>query len=177
MKLQDHIFFVVLFVFCYVFNISYPPLKLQTHIIVVVLFVYCYVFDISDPPPKLQTHIVFVVLFVYCYVFDIPDPPPKLQTHIFVVVLFVYCYVFDIPDPPPKLQTLSQDLSTLVDNTLFSDVTFSVDGHVVSGHKAILAVRSDYFHAMFCDNMKESKSKVGVFWMISSRKGIQDIYR
>lgn len=59
---------------------------------------------------------------------------------------------------PPAPATLSKNMKELVNSDLFSDVQFSVDGRTFHGHKAILTVRSDFFRAMFCDQMKESKT-------------------
>jgi len=51
---------------------------------------------------------------------------------------------------------LSRDLRTLVNSELFSDVTFEVEGRQVFGHRALLAARSEYFHAMFCGGLREA---------------------
>ena len=59
---------------------------------------------------------------------------------------------------PPGVGVLQDDLRTLVNNPSFSDVTFTVEGKNVHAHRAILMARSDYFRAMFCDGLKESKS-------------------
>ncbi|XP_062581076.1 speckle-type POZ protein B-like [Saccostrea cucullata] len=62
---------------------------------------------------------------------------------------------FELPEPPAQL---SKDMGQLVNSDLFSDVQFSVDGRIFHGHKAILTVRSDFFRAMFCDQMRESRA-------------------
>ncbi|XP_048763163.1 TD and POZ domain-containing protein 3-like [Ostrea edulis] len=60
---------------------------------------------------------------------------------------------FEVPQMPAQL---SGDMGQLVNSDLFSDVQFSVDGRIFHGHKAILVVRSNFFQAMFCDQMRES---------------------
>jgi RCC1 and BTB domain-containing protein len=49
------------------------------------------------------------------------------------------------------------DLRQLIDNDEFADVTFIVEGRAVHAHRAILAVRSDHFRAMFSSGMRESR--------------------
>jgi len=56
----------------------------------------------------------------------------------------------------PPLTDLSRDLRALVNDDLFSDVTFEVKGQRIFGHRALLAARSDYFRAMFCGGLKEA---------------------
>ena len=58
------------------------------------------------------------------------------------------------------VDTLCEDLAKLVNDPLFSDVCFEVEGMKVHAHKAILVVRSDSFKAMFTSSMEEA-SKVG----------------
>ncbi|KAJ8319077.1 hypothetical protein KUTeg_004168 [Tegillarca granosa] len=65
-----------------------------------------------------------------------------------------------LKSPRPKLVDLATDLSSLVNNKQFSDATFMVEGTLFYAHKAILVVRSDYFRAMFCDQMKEATTTV-----------------
>jgi hypothetical protein len=67
---------------------------------------------------------------------------------------------FAILDSPPELETLTSDYGKLVNNQLFSDVVFVVEGRELHAHRAILVVRAEYFRAMFCDKMKESRSQV-----------------
>ncbi|CAH1795268.1 unnamed protein product [Owenia fusiformis] len=62
-------------------------------------------------------------------------------------------------DPPSELGTMAVDLATLINSDLFCDVIFDIDGHKVCAHRAILAARSEYFRAMFCDGMKESSGQ------------------
>lgn len=64
----------------------------------------------------------------------------------------------NLPDSPPD--TLCEDFGNLVNNPLFSDVCFEVEGREVHAHKAILMVRSEYFKAMFGSNMEESSKSV-----------------
>ena len=68
-----------------------------------------------------------------------------------------------MPSAPARL---SKDMSQLVNKDLFSDVQFSVGGRVFHAHKAILTVRSDFFRAMFCDNMRESDTTVSSPFLI-----------
>uniref|UniRef100_F6UG35 BTB domain-containing protein n=1 Tax=Ciona intestinalis TaxID=7719 RepID=F6UG35_CIOIN len=52
---------------------------------------------------------------------------------------------------------LSKDFETLLDESHFTDCTFSVDGKEYKAHKAIVAARSPVFRAMFEHEMEESK--------------------
>ncbi|KAK3091302.1 hypothetical protein FSP39_018785 [Pinctada imbricata] len=65
-------------------------------------------------------------------------------------------------EPPPPPSELADDMTELVNNPLFSDVIFLVGGQQFHGHKAIMTVRSDYFKALFCDNMKEKNSSAPI---------------
>ena len=58
------------------------------------------------------------------------------------------------------MDTLCEDFAKLVNDPVFSDVCFEVEGKKVYAHKAILVARSDYFKAMFTSNMEEA-SMVG----------------
>lgn len=52
------------------------------------------------------------------------------------------------------------DLERLVDNDLFSDVIFQIDGKQINSHKCILANKSIVFETMFSISMKESKQSI-----------------
>jgi speckle-type POZ protein len=66
--------------------------------------------------------------------------------------------------PPPALVN---DFRRLINNSELSDVRFVVEGKVVFAHKAILAIRSEYFRVMLCGGMRESQ-------MLDSSKQSQD---
>ena len=53
--------------------------------------------------------------------------------------------------------TFVKDISKLINNPDFSDVSFIVDGKEIYCHKALLATRSDHFRAMFTSGMRESR--------------------
>lgn len=55
------------------------------------------------------------------------------------------------------LYQLSGSLSLLYLNEEYSDITLVVEGQRLPAHKVILAVRSEYFRALFYGGMKESK--------------------
>lgn len=55
--------------------------------------------------------------------------------------------------PPPALVS---DLQRLINNPELADVRFTVEGKLVYAHKAILAIRSEYFRVMLCGGMRES---------------------
>lgn len=76
----------------------------------------------------------------------------------------MYIFNINLVAAPPSDSELADDLQSLVDAPELSDVRFSVGDKIVHGHRAILAVRCQYFRAMFCDGMKESKdaSEVGL---------------
>lgn len=69
---------------------------------------------------------------------------------------------------PPSVIQLSENLRELVNNTLFSDVNFMVEGCEVHAHRAILVARSSYFRALLCSGMLESRqiesNEVKVVW-------------
>lgn len=53
--------------------------------------------------------------------------------------------------PEDSLRSLSLDyLNLLINGQAFSDVTFSVEGRLVHGHRCILAARSLFFRKFFC---------------------------
>jgi hypothetical protein len=51
---------------------------------------------------------------------------------------------------------LVSDLERLINNPELADVRFTVEGKEVHAHKAILAIRSEYFRVMLCGGMRES---------------------
>jgi len=51
---------------------------------------------------------------------------------------------------------LVNDFTKLINNPELADVRFVVEGHEVYAHKAILAIRSEYFRVMLCGGMRES---------------------
>lgn len=66
--------------------------------------------------------------------------------------------VTSLQDEPITVNTdLQKDYESLLFNeTLFSDVSFSVDGDKIPVHKNILCARSSYFRGMFTSGLKES---------------------
>jgi leucine-zipper-like transcriptional regulator 1 len=56
-----------------------------------------------------------------------------------------------VPSP-----ALVNDLQRLVNNSDLADIRFNVEGRIVYAHKAILAIRSEYFRVMLCGGMRES---------------------
>lgn len=63
---------------------------------------------------------------------------------------------FNLVAPPPSMNDLSRDFEQMVNDDQFSDVQFLVESKKVHAHKAILCARSDYFRAMFSNQMKET---------------------
>lgn len=55
--------------------------------------------------------------------------------------------------PPPALVN---DFGRLINNPDLADVHFRVEDQDVFGHKAVLAIRSEYFRVMLCGGMRES---------------------
>jgi len=55
--------------------------------------------------------------------------------------------------PPPALVS---DFRKLINNPDLADVCFLVEGKQVYAHRAILAIRSEYFRVMLCGGMRES---------------------
>lgn len=55
--------------------------------------------------------------------------------------------------PPPGLV---DDLRKLINNPDLADIRFSVEGKQVYAHKAVIAIRSEYFRVMICGGMRES---------------------
>ena len=62
-----------------------------------------------------------------------------------------------IPRWPVRRPSLGSDLSGLLEDTQFSDATFDVAGTRFVGHRAILAVRSEYFRRMFSSSCTEAE--------------------
>jgi len=62
----------------------------------------------------------------------------------------------DGPVPLPS-SSLIENFRALVDNPMFSDVTFIVEGKRIHAHRVVLAARSAHFQAMFRSGMKESR--------------------
>jgi len=62
-----------------------------------------------------------------------------------------------IPRWPVRHPSLGADLSGLLEDTQFSDATFDVAGTRFVGHRAILAVRSEYFRRMFSSSCTEAE--------------------
>jgi len=56
--------------------------------------------------------------------------------------------------PPP---VLVNDFGKLINNPELSDVRFIVEGKDVYAHRAVLAIRSEYFRVMLCGGMRESR--------------------
>lgn len=54
--------------------------------------------------------------------------------------------------PPPSLVN---DFRRLINNPELADVRFLVEGQEVWAHRAVLAIRSEYFRAMLCGPMRE----------------------
>lgn len=57
---------------------------------------------------------------------------------------------------PATNATLSENLSTMLNNPEFSDVTFNVEGEPVHAHKMIMSARSEHFRAMFSERWSQS---------------------
>jgi leucine-zipper-like transcriptional regulator 1 len=58
---------------------------------------------------------------------------------------------------PASLQLFERRIRHFYNNEEFSDVTFLVEGRRVYGHKMILSIVSDCFHAMFTTGFRESE--------------------
>lgn len=61
--------------------------------------------------------------------------------------------------PCATMSTLAKELGIMVNNPLFSDVTFIVEGKPIHAHRAILSARSEHFANMFKSGLKESHEK------------------
>lgn len=68
--------------------------------------------------------------------------------------------VYNEINVPDNQHIMSDEMSKLLEKKEYSDVTLRIDGQEIFGHKAILAARSSYFHAMFASHLKESSQKV-----------------
>jgi hypothetical protein len=60
-------------------------------------------------------------------------------------------------DPVSVEQTLAANFKSLLLSQKFSDVVFEVNGDMFKAHRNILAVRSNHFRALLCDNLKEDR--------------------
>lgn len=56
--------------------------------------------------------------------------------------------------------TLIHVLDSLVNNQVYSDINFDVEGTIIPAHKLILKVRTEYFHRMLSSGLRESQSKI-----------------
>lgn len=66
-------------------------------------------------------------------------------------------YKFNLKTTSILLPSLRTDMKSLIDNEQLADCTFLVEGHEIHANRAILAVRSEYFHALlFGSSMRES---------------------
>jgi BTB/POZ domain-containing protein 9 len=63
---------------------------------------------------------------------------------------------------------LCEDISSLYLNEKFSDVVLVVDGEKLHAHKAILAVRSEYFEALLYDGTQDLKQSEVAITDVSS---------
>ena len=61
---------------------------------------------------------------------------------------------------PPT--SLVQDLAQLLHTPELADVAFLVEDQVVYAHKAILAIRSDYFRVLLCGPMREATAAASI---------------
>jgi len=57
---------------------------------------------------------------------------------------------------PPS--TLNSDLKFCVNNRLFSDLTFEVEGRQYFAHKAVICARSEYFRRYKMKQMKDKRN-------------------
>lgn len=60
--------------------------------------------------------------------------------------------------PPPALVS---DFRKLMNDSTLADVCFLVENEEVYAHRAILAIRSEYFRVMLCGGMRESNTNQG----------------
>jgi BTB/POZ domain-containing protein 9 len=65
--------------------------------------------------------------------------------------------------PPSQFAT---DMSVLIGNDVYSDVTFIVQGERIPAHKALLNKRCSYFERLFESDFKE-KQQVRTFELLS----------
>jgi ankyrin repeat protein len=56
--------------------------------------------------------------------------------------------------------TMSDDLNQIINQKLFSDVEFVIEGQTYYAHKVIICARSEYFRGMCLGNLRESKQRV-----------------
>ena len=68
--------------------------------------------------------------------------------------------VLDLPERPETQEECLSDLRRLFQSQLFTDVSLEIDGRRIPAHKAVLAQRCNYFHAMFTSSMQESQQRV-----------------
>jgi len=92
------------------------------------------------------------------------SPSPDPVRHVFCVFqsLSQPCQTWCvcISAPPPTFSDMVCDLKKLVNEPLFSDCTFIIEGRKIYSHKAILCVRAEYFQTMFMENTKEAQRDV-----------------
>lgn len=90
-------------------------------------------------------------------------PDDQLILHFKMNVLNGDMTYSNLPTPTgkdfPKC-TLVADLGTLLDNDMFTDITFKVNGQEFKAHKAILSARSAIFKAMLSGKYTEGKSPI-----------------
>jgi leucine-zipper-like transcriptional regulator 1 len=67
--------------------------------------------------------------------------------------------------PPPALVS---DFQRLINNEELADIRFIVENKKVYAHRAVLAIRSEYFRVMLCGGMRESQNNTQNMMMIDS---------
>ena len=63
-------------------------------------------------------------------------------------------------EPSDTQEEALKDFRALYNSRLFADIEIQVDDQFIPCHRAVLAQRCKYFHAMFVSNMQESTQKV-----------------
>ncbi|XP_078156607.1 BTB/POZ and MATH domain-containing protein 2-like [Carex rostrata] len=95
-----------------------------------------------------------------------PELESKITDDCFVIESVITIFkVFPVEQPlhivvPPG--NIPQQLGSLLENGNGADVTFEVDGQLLSAHKCILAARSPVFSAQFFGPMKEKSDTIKI---------------
>ena len=104
----------------------------------------------------IRTHIQIHCFLSHTHLISLSHPPHTPHPNLpLTTSLSRTC---DAPVHINAVGFMQQHFKDLLDNKKYVDVTFVVEGQLVSAHRLILASQSDYFDRLFYGKMKEANS-------------------